>query len=1162
MNRKPLALALSLCLLLSCLVPMGAGAEDGGTTPATTAETTQATETTTEATTEATTVPTTVAATEATTVPTTTAPEGTTQPVPSPAVALGDTLELPAGTVVYKDPADAQGHTLHIGYRVRVEEVSGDWYRFTFTGTNLAEGVGSLIHSGYTWVRAQDAGKATPTETTAPATEATTAATVATDPQGIPLCDCTQGADRELGQHPATCARYAYLLENVIGDSTAQQLFDGWEELEADLREDILSILSTRDPARFQELEGLLEGEDGQPRFETFAGTSAQGVSAVISAREGLFPAGTTLNVWDEDFPTTLSASDGNVLGVVAVNISFGGVQPGGNVVVTLNIPAAKVPRGANMVEIYHFGEEDVELITTQYLTTTSAAKSITFGTDSFSTYAAVFLSGHYNAKKMEDHLPEGYSIETFPVTLFDYDPAQMNSQLKQDAGGGDAFYFRGYGDDAPNEGGGGINDSGELYAKQGIVQEQLSDAGTPVFNYVSNNGGTVTGKTLFDPDTSVTGKTVYKDTNFQFIYNQATGYYTYKSSANHAQYNKSNNTVELYADTLSTKNNRTGTVDLTTHKGEYQMTGISTDGGVLKATVKYQSGDRLDPYISFSVPEGTKASNINRIYIKAKIPASVGTNKLKVYFDNDDDRTGDHYKDEKSFTCQYTATGDWIEFVIDTSESTSYWSGTIHNLRVDPFDETYNNSLDRNTTYAIEISEISFIKEYEGYVTYGGFYPFSDITKSYPGNNDAFSVDSWKTALGNDTQWGITASRSIFNPTGTTAELTENLYFGMTAEFDFYIPVSKQEKGEDIIFHFDGDDDMWVFVDGQLALDIGGGHGAISGTIDFTNSKATVSSAVTVTGYNSNSGGASEKVKTLDSALTAPGKHTIKIFYMERCGSVSNCFMKFNLPQTPEGTLSVSKSVKKEGGSTIEALQDQEYTFTIQTAWQGAAGTETLTGPIGYTVYEDGKVSDEKQVGNDGTFTLTPTQTAYFTIPENYKVTITETQPSSNEIQGYQWTSGSLEVNGTKQTGLSGEITTAMKTDNKFSFTNVYNPLYGQIVIEKSGISHLDQDGAAKQQSSVFQVTNKDGTFRLEVVIVGNGSKVIDHVPVGEYTVTEVTDWTWRYGGQEGKTVTVQGDDSPKAKFVNKREEQYWLSGDNYKKNHWTTPTPDAATD
>lgn len=88
---------------------------------------------------------------------------------------------------------------------------------------------------------------------------------------------------------------------------------------------------------------------------------------------------------------------------------------------------------------------------------------------------------------------------------------------------------------------------------------------------------------------------------------------------------------------------------------------------------------------------------------------------------------------------------------------------------------------------------------------------------------------------------------------------------------------------GEPIIFDFSGDDDMWVFIDGKLAMDIGGIHQPTDGTINFQ------AQTVTVNGQRQN----------FDFSNLFDGKkHTLQVFYIERGGCDSNCKIKFNLTQ------------------------------------------------------------------------------------------------------------------------------------------------------------------------------------------------------------------------------------------------------------------------
>lgn len=109
------------------------------------------------------------------------------------------------------------------------------------------------------------------------------------------------------------------------------------------------------------------------------------------------------------------------------------------------------------------------------------------------------------------------------------------------------------------------------------------------------------------------------------------------------------------------------------------------------------------------------------------------------------------------------------------------------------------------------------------------------------------------------------------------------------------------------IEFNFSGDDDVWVFIDGQLVLDVGGDHGVVSGTIDFKDKKATVYGVKNSTG----SGRADSNVYNFSEILPNADntkEHTLTMFYMERGLWESNMSISFNF--TDENQFQVEKSV------------------------------------------------------------------------------------------------------------------------------------------------------------------------------------------------------------------------------------------------------------
>lgn len=154
------------------------------------------------------------------------------------------------------------------------------------------------------------------------------------------------------------------------------------------------------------------------------------------------------------------------------------------------------------------------------------------------------------------------------------------------------------------------------------------------------------------------------------------------------------------------------------------------------------------------------------------------------------------------------------------------------------------------------------------------------------------------------------------------------DLKFRLTSDGKVVNP--DNNKKENIKFDFSGDDDVWVFIDGQLVLDIGGDHGVVTGKIDFVEKKATVSKVKNASSNESQSNVEKfqENVETsfpnaLDTEDYFTKEHTLTMFYMERGLWESNMKINFNFPQ--ENKLTVEKEVDTTGANDIfkEALAD-----------------------------------------------------------------------------------------------------------------------------------------------------------------------------------------------------------------------------------------------
>lgn len=199
------------------------------------------------------------------------------------------------------------------------------------------------------------------------------------------------------------------------------------------------------------------------------------------------------------------------------------------------------------------------------------------------------------------------------------------------------------------------------------------------------------------------------------------------------------------------------------------------------------------------------------------------------------------------------------------------------------------------------------------------------------------------------------------FNQTVSTVGASQYNYgFGAKLQFDFTLTedgnvvVGKDNDGNDIKvpikFFFSGDDDVWVYIDGELMLDVGGAHGKASGLLEF-------GADSTVTPYvssNKNTDTSDTMVYQTDTTKTVcfnqtpvtftktTGKaiqldknrttHTLTMFYMERGMWESNMAVAFNFPDNNKLQVEKQVDLSKVNTAFKSLFQNQKlFTFTLQ---------------------------------------------------------------------------------------------------------------------------------------------------------------------------------------------------------------------------------------
>ncbi|WP_418218843.1 DUF7604 domain-containing protein [Bifidobacterium angulatum] len=288
------------------------------------------------------------------------------------------------------------------------------------------------------------------------------------------------------------------------------------------------------------------------------------------------------------------------------------------------------------------------------------------------------------------------------------------------------------------------------------------------------------------------------------------------------------------------------------------------------------------------------------------------------------------------------------------------------------------------------------------------GYYGF-DADSQYA----AYDKTSKKFNLSPQNYCANQTDTPCFTPFGNDTK--DNKYsFGMNLGADFYMPKDGKVNNQDMVFDFTGDDDVWVFIDGVLVLDLGGIHQALGGKINFATGKIT---------YDKTQRYGNPPATTITDAFANAGEkwnskpyetHHLSFFYLERGDGGSNCKISFNLPVKPSKAI----DIEKETLGTIDA--DKQFQFQL------LVGNSSTLYRGKYSVYNayTNQVLFDTQTSNNGVITLAKGQFARvqsndFTDDTTYKVRELDSSGYTVSANGSPMTQQSSNDNAYAETGL-----------------------------------------------------------------------------------------------------------------------------------------------
>lgn len=343
----------------------------------------------------------------------------------------------------------------------------------------------------------------------------------------------------------------------------------------------------------------------------------------------------------------------------------------------------------------------------------------------------------------------------------------------------------------------------------------------------------------------------------------------------------------------------------------------------------------------------------------------------------------------------------------------------------------------------------------------------------------------------------------------------TYNYGFGAKLQFQFTLTSDGKVKADNgnyvpIKFFFSGDDDVWVYIDGKLALDVGGDHGKASGLLEFgadengNNYTSYVSDikASNNTVYNPDANKTvtylgnkiTFKYKSKQTTTLKPGTHTLTMYYMERGMWESNMAVAFNFPDNNE--LQVQKQVvlKNVDPEFQKCFTDKKiFNFTIKNQ-ATHYGTKDAAKP---------NPSDTKEVNLDADVSniapATPGSEDYIFKKEQNQWPDPEQGSGQNTEQVLHWYARYMDTQSAareKRRGiltlnkpinikdnmrfLTFQVYVSQEDGGELSLNNLYLELLDEKNVQKGSLGTTGINGAT--YGSVEVVTGKWVTVKLDL--------------------------------------------------------------------------------